>query len=143
METAKRQNLLHKLHAEIGRLAAIINAPAELLPQRAPSPNGTWITLDWYRGNDGDDPDGWYLSLVRNEDAQDWVLSEVLADHPDYLLYVLFDEITEKLAKDVVGRIGYSDQRAAWFSAQEALLGQLSDDWRARTAQRHAQMLNV
>ena len=143
MEPNERQSLLDDLHAQIGRLAARIGAPGDLLPQHARSLDGTWISLTWLEGNDGDDPDGWYLSLMRNEDGIDWVLAEVLADHPDDLLYVLFDEVTAKLAKAAVGGIGGADKRQHWFAIQEDLLGRLNDEWRVWTSKRHVQMLKV
>lgn len=143
MEKTQRQALLDDLHAEIGRLAARIGAPVALLPQHDRSPGGTWIGLAWHEGDDSDDPDGWYLSLMRNEDGVDWELAEVIAEHPDYLLYVLFDEITAKLANGVSGLSDSADQRLHRFAAQEELLGRLNNEWRTRTVQRHVQMLNA
>lgn len=143
MDPKRRQALLDDLHEQIGLLATQIGAPIELLPNRDRSQGGTWIGLGWHEGNDGDDPDGWYLSLMRNEGGVDWELAEVLAEHPDYLLYVLFDEVTAKLAKAAVGSSMHADQRRHWFAAQEELLGRLNNEWRARTVQRHIQMLNA
>jgi hypothetical protein len=143
MAPEERQAFLDGLHAEIGRLAARISVPADLLPQHGRSPQGTWISLAWRKGDDGNDPDGWYISLMRNEDEVDWELAEVLTEHSDYLLYVLFDEITAKLAKSAAASSIPGDRRPAWFAVQEELLGRLNNDWRARTAGRHAQMLKV
>jgi len=109
-----------------------------MLPGVAKSVDGTWISLGWHDADDGGDEAGWYLSLMRNEDGHDWELAEVLANSPDYLLYVLLDEMTAKLAK-ADPKAG--DQRIAWFAAQEALLGRLNPVWRDRTAARHAQAL--
>lgn len=143
MEPRQRQALLDELHEQIARLAALVSAPIDLLPNRDRSEGGTWIGLAWHEGDDGDELDGWYLSLMRNEDGSDWELAEVLAEHSEYLLYVLFDEVTAKLAKAEVSGSVHADQRAHWFAAQEELLGRLNNEWRARAAHRHLQMLNA
>jgi hypothetical protein len=137
MTPDEQQALLDAMHTEISILAAQIDVPLALLPQRKRSRNGTWITLGWHKGDEGDDPDGWYMSLMRNEDGADWGLAEVLAEHSDYLLYVLFDDITSRLARSTFG----TADRRSWFAAQEELLGRLNEGWRARATERHAQML--
>ncbi|MBA4010784.1 MAG: hypothetical protein C0481_02855 [Phenylobacterium sp.] len=134
--------MLDDLHVQIGRLAARIGASIDLLPSHDRLPGGTWIGLAWHEGDDGDDPDGWYLSLMREEDGVDWELAEVLASDPDHLLYVLFDEVTAKLARAAVENSNHTDQRRRWFAAQEDLLGRLNDEWRARTVRRHVEMLS-
>lgn len=129
---------MSEIHGEVRRLASLIAAPFEMLPQPAKSINGTWLSLGWREANDGDDEDGWYLSLMRNEDGHDWELSEAGADDPDYLLYVIFDEVTAKLARREAG-----DGRIAWFGSQKFMLGRLNLQWQKRTADRHAEMLQV
>lgn len=139
MTPSQQQELLSDMHAEIARLAALIDAPRDMLPRHNKSPDATWLSLEWREACDGDDEDGWYLSLMRNEDGQDWELAEVGAEHPEYLLYVIFDEISGKLARTECR----GEERLVWFAAQEALLGRLNDTWRERTARRHSQMLKV
>jgi hypothetical protein len=80
MDETEQQSLLNGLHTEIERLASVIDAPRHLLPRHQPELNGTWISIAWREANDGDDEDGWYLSLMRNEDGHDWELSEVGAE---------------------------------------------------------------
>jgi hypothetical protein len=75
---------------------------------------------------------------MRNDGGHDWELSEVRAETPDYLLYILFDEITAKLAKDASGG---TSPRELWFALQASLLGRLNEEWRQVTANRHSQML--
>jgi hypothetical protein len=143
VDESKQRTLLDGLHAEIERMAILIDAPSRLLPQREAARNSTWLSLAQHDADDFEDVDGWYLSLIRNEDGHDWELAEVSADEPDYLLYVLFDEITAKLARAAVPGSELGDLRAIWFREQEALLGRLNATWRARTASRHAQMLSA
>jgi hypothetical protein len=139
MDAAEQQNLLDEIHAEVKRLGAVVEAPTSMLADRHRSPSGTWIELYWREAADGDDEDGWYIALMRREDGHDWELAEVAADEPDYLLYVLFDEVTARLAKATTS----AGDRRIWFAEQQALLGRLNEQWRERTARRHAEMLSI
>lgn len=139
MDTEAQQSLLDEIHGDVMRLGAIIDAPISMLADRHRSQSGTWIELYWREAADGDDEDGWYLALKRNEEGHEWELAEVTANQPDYLLYVLFDEVTSKLARANTD----AANRTVWFAEQEALLGLLSEQWRERTAKRHAEMLNI
>ncbi len=139
MNPFSQHELLDRLHAKIAVMAQRIHAPKELLPRREPVRNGMWITLYHRKANDGDDLDGWHLALMRNEDNFDWELSEVGVDYSENLLFVIFDEITSKMALDVQAGIMSVDQRAAWFITREKLLGQLKQEWAVRTAKRQTQ----
>lgn len=136
MDKSDPKRFVASFISEARRLSALIGASEAELPKDAPCQDGKWIDLCWREAADGDDEDGWCMSLMQNEDGHDWELSEVEVAHADYLLYVLFDELTGKLARAQSG-----DDRHAWFARQEELLGRLSEEWRLRTARRHTEML--
>lgn len=141
MGPVERQQYVNDIRAEIARLADLIDAPAKVVPLRQSAEGGTWLSVDWHDADDGDDQDGWHLTLNRNEGGQDWVISEVGVGYEDYLLYVLFEEATAEIAKQQVGTFDHATRRRAWFSLQEGMLTKLKKEWGETAAADHARIL--
>ena len=141
MDSVQRQRYAEDIHAEIARLAGLIDAPANMVPSLESAEGGTWLSVDWHDADDGDDEDGWRLVLNRNEGGHDWVISEVGVGYEDHLLYVLFEEATAEIAKSQVTTFDHAARRATWFSLQESMLTKLKKEWAEKVASDHARIL--
>lgn len=142
MTPAEIEAHLTGLHSEAERLAALIDVPAELrLKPDKPAGDGCWLTLYWREANDGDDEDGYYVALLRQENGQEWELSEVSLEYTDNLLFKFYEGVTHQMVMREQEQTSGTDRRRRMFAAQEALMARLNSDWSNRTSQRHEQIL--
>ncbi|QGZ95049.1 hypothetical protein [Terricaulis silvestris] len=140
-----QRKILVELYAEIARLGALIDAPKDWLPgpKSGPASSHSWLQIEFQEENDGDDEDGYLLSVQSDSDGP-WVCTaECSVQFSDSLLHVLFEGITHNMAMAARRPAKGDDPRRSLFRIQEELLAQLKPEWAARTAQSHAQILRT
>lgn len=143
MTPEQRRQTLDGLYREIARLGGQIDAPRALLPSslNETERTGYWLSIDFFEAGDGDEEDGWWLSLLTNEGRGQEVVTQCFVEFAEGLIEHLFEGVTHQMAMAQRRPAEGEDSRRSLFNIQEALLAQLNPDWAARTAKRHAEVL--
>lgn len=123
---------LNDIKFEIKRLAAQINASADLLPAYGHSEDGARPHIEV-------DSHGYHYVVV--EHGQE--LSRVTTTEPEELLYYIFKDVTFNLAcqHELKHRVENQDSRRLMFQYQEELLSILSPKWGTMKAWEHQKIL--
>lgn len=118
--------------SEVIRLAAIIAAPAKLLPTFGRSEDGARPNIKF---------DGVQFHFVVEERGQE--LERKSSPDPQEILYRAFEAVTFSMAcaYEVRHRIAGQDFRRQLFAVQLDLLGKLSPQWQQRTRARLDEVL--
>ncbi len=124
---------LDDIRNRINELSMQINAPADLLPTHGYSRDGGYPHIEA-------DSNG-LLHYVIVERGQE--LERRTTNNVDDLLYWVFAGITFSMAChfELKNRIEDKDSRRMIFDKQEMLLGVLSDAWRQKEREAHAEIL--
>jgi len=127
-----RKYTLNEIKAEVNRLAAQINASADLLPTYGYSKDGARPHIEI-------DSRGYHYIVV--ERGQE--MSRVTTDELDELLYHVFKNVTSYLAGKYESkhRIDSQDSRRLIFQHQLELLSLLSPKWSQIKAREHERIL--
>ncbi len=142
MSPDEQADFLGGLRKRMEELADLIDAPRDLLPSVSPQEEGSWLSTYWREADDGDDHDGWYLALMKNEGGQEWELAEVALDHSDYVLFTVFKSLTWELAKQRSATASsQGENRLRWFAAQEALLHRINHEWASQARSEHERII--
>lgn len=123
---------LNEIKSEVNRLAAQINAPADLLPTYGHSDDGARPHIEV-------DSHGYhYVVIERGEE-----LSRITTADLDELLYSIFKDVTFGLAckYELKHRVENQDVRRIMFQRQVELLSMLSLKWGEMKAREHERIL--
>ncbi|HEY2589451.1 MAG TPA: Imm63 family immunity protein [Tepidisphaeraceae bacterium] len=114
---------LQQFQSEVERLAAVIGAPASLLPTYGRSEDFARPHIEFLGGQ--------FHFVVEERGVQ---LQRESSPNPDDILYSVFEGITFSMAGDyeVRHRRPSEDSRRQLFDVQLQLLGKLSGDWQQR-----------
>lgn len=123
---------LNEIKSRVKRLAAQINAPADLLPTYGYSKDGARPHIEV-------DPRGYHYIVV--ERGQE--LSRVTTNDLDELLYCVFKDVTFDLAGkyELKHRVENQDSRRLIFKRQVELLSKLSPKWGEMKTQEYQKIL--
>jgi UDP-N-acetylmuramate dehydrogenase len=124
------------LERELNALAAIIDAPAKLLPAvgREPRDEGYWLSIDG-------DPAAPTYALRYTERGNAKLLTQSLDRR--VVLQRTFETVTQSMASSLEvrrRRVG-EDSRRQMFEIQKALMARLDANWGERSAETHAGIL--